>query len=105
MFLTHLHIDHISVLPAIDKQVPMYVGEGETLERYYLYAATRGVVDTLFEGRSALKICSSPYVDIFGDGSVFLIHSPGHTADSTAYFVNTTDGVVLLASDASHTAW
>ena len=105
VFLTHLHIDHISGLPAIDKQVPMYVGEGETLERYYLYAATRGVVDTLFEGRSALKTWSSTYVDIFGDGSVFAIHSPGHTAGSTAYLVNTIDGAVLLAGDASHTAW
>ena len=105
VFLTHLHIDHISGLPAIDKQVPMYVGQGETLERYYLYAATRGVVDTLFEGRPALKTWSSSYVDIFGDGSVFAIHSPGHTAGSTAYLVNTTEGAVLLAGDASHTAW
>ncbi len=105
VFLTHLHIDHISGLPAINKQVPMYVGRGETLERYYLYAATRGVVDTLFEGRPALKTWSSTYVDIFGDGSVFAIHSPGHTAGSTAYLVNTTEGAVLLAGDASHTAW
>ncbi len=105
VFLTHLHLDHISGLPAIDKQVPMYVGDGETLERYYLYAATRGVVDTLFEGRPALRNWRSAYVDIFGDGSVFAIHSPGHTAGSTAYLVNSTEGPILLAGDASHTAW
>lgn len=105
VFITHLHLDHISGLAAIDQQVPLYIGNGETLEKYYLYAATRGVVDTLLNGRPALQQWNSPYVDVFGDGSVFAIHSPGHTAGSTAYLVNTTDGPVLLTGDASHTAW
>jgi glyoxylase-like metal-dependent hydrolase (beta-lactamase superfamily II) len=30
VFLTHLHLEHISELPAIDPQVPIYVGVGET---------------------------------------------------------------------------
>lgn len=105
VFLTHLHLDHISGLPAIDKQVPLYVGDGETREKYYLYAATRNVVDTLFKDRPILQHWNSTYVDIFGDGSVFAVHSPGHTAGSTAYLVNTIDGPVLLAGDTSHTAW
>lgn len=105
VFLTHLHLDHVSGLPAIDKQVPLYIGKGETHEKYYLYAATRGVVDTLLKDRPVLQQWNSAYVDVFGDGSVFAIHSPGHTAGSTAYLVNTTNGPVLFTGDASHTAW
>ncbi|MFK8083491.1 MAG: MBL fold metallo-hydrolase [Granulosicoccus sp.] len=105
VFMTHLHLDHISGLPAVDKQVPVYVGRGESAERYFLFAATRGIVDTVLRGRPELREWSEPYVDIFGDGSVFAIHSPGHTAGSTAYLINTASGPILIAGDACHTAW
>ena len=105
VFLSHLHLDHISGLPAIDKDVPLYIGKNESKEKYFLFAATRGIVDTLLNGRPALQEWTSQYVDVFNDGSVFAIHSPGHTAGSTAYLVNTVEGPVLLVGDASHTAW
>ncbi|GHB77688.1 hypothetical protein GCM10008107_29090 [Psychrosphaera saromensis] len=105
VFLTHLHLDHISGISAIDKQVPLYVGEGETEERYFLYAATRGATDTMLNGRPSLQQWTAEYVDVFGDSSVFAIHSPGHTAGSTAYLVNTFEGPVLFTGDASHTTW
>lgn len=105
VFLTHLHLDHISGLPAIDKHVPVYVGQGESTERFMLFAATRGIVDTVLHGRPPLREWPTEIVDIFSDGSVFAIHVPGHTAGSTAYLVNTTSGPVLLVGDASHTVW
>lgn len=105
VFLTHLHLDHISGISAIDKQVPLYVGQGETQESYFLYAATRGATDTMLNGRPALQEWTAKYIDVFSDGSVFAIHSPGHTAGSTAYLVNTFEGPVLFTGDASHTAW
>ena len=105
VFLSHLHLDHISGLPAIAKDVPLYIGKNESKEKYFLFAATRGIVDTLLNGRPALQEWTSQYVDVFNDGSVFAIHSPGHTAGSTAYLVNTVEGPVLLVGDASHTAW
>ncbi len=105
IFITHLHLDHVSGLPAIDNNVPVYVGKGEAQEKYFLFAATRGIVDALLKGRPELREWQASYVDVFNDGSVFAIHSPGHTAGSTAYLVNTPEGPVLLAGDVSHTAW
>ncbi len=105
IFITHLHLDHVSGLPAIDNNVPIYVGKGEAQEKYFLFAATRGIVDALLKGRPELREWQASYVDVFNDGSVFAIHSPGHTAGSTAYLVNTSEGPVLLAGDVSHTAW
>lgn len=44
-------------------------------------------------------------IDVFGDRSVFAIHSPGHTPGSTAYLVQSTTGVQLILGDATHTRW
>lgn len=105
VFLTHLHIDHISGLPAIDADVPLYTGKGEASDTFFIYALTHGIVDSLLSGRPHLQEWQAPIVNIFGDGSVFAIHAPGHTAGSTAFMVNTETGPVLLTGDASHTAW
>ena len=44
-------------------------------------------------------------LDLFGDGTVFAIASPGHTPGSTAYVVRTPRGPVLVVGDACHTRW
>ena len=44
-------------------------------------------------------------IDVFGDGSVWAIHVPGHSPGSTAYLVRTPRGSKLLVGDASHTRW
>ena len=44
-------------------------------------------------------------LDLFGDGSVWAIHTPGHTPGNLAYVVRTPRGAVLLTGDNSHTRW
>jgi hypothetical protein len=44
-------------------------------------------------------------VDVFGDGSLWAIWTPGHTAGSTAYLARTPHGPVLFVGDTSHTVW
>jgi glyoxylase-like metal-dependent hydrolase (beta-lactamase superfamily II) len=44
-------------------------------------------------------------MDIFNDGSLMAIHTPGHSAGHTSYLLSTTDGTILLTGDASHTKY
>jgi glyoxylase-like metal-dependent hydrolase (beta-lactamase superfamily II) len=44
-------------------------------------------------------------LDVFGDGSLFALHVPGHSPGSTAFLVRTPEGSRLLVGDATHTRW
>jgi len=114
VFLTHLHLDHVMGLPDVPAGTPVYVGPGEPTASNFLYMFSRGTIDRMLESTDALRVWpfeSEPdgrfegVVDIFGDGSVWAIHVPGHTPGSTAFLVRTPSGSKLLVGDASHTRW
>ncbi len=114
VFLTHLHLDHISGMPDIPSSTPVFAGPGETSERGFFNLLTSGSIDGLMEAQQPVQ--EWPYaadpdrrfagvVDVFGDGSVAALWVPGHTAGNTAYLVRTPRGPVLLTGDACHTRW
>lgn len=114
VFLTHLHLDHVMGLPDIPPATPVYVGPGEPTASSFLNMFTRGTIDRMIGDRGGLREWGfdadpdnrfAAVVDIFGDGSVWAIHVPGHTPGSTAYLVRTPAGTNLLVGDASHTRW
>lgn len=114
VWLTHLHIDHIIGMPDIAANVPVYAGPHETEESYWLNVFVRSTTDRLLENKSPLQVWQfkpdtanrfEGVIDIFGDGSAFAIHVPGHTAGSVAYVLRTKHGAVLLTGDTSHTRW
>jgi N-acyl homoserine lactone hydrolase len=113
VFLTHLHLDHVLGLQDIPKDVPLYVGPGEASDSKFGYLFARGTTDSILAGFGPLRELSVQpsgsaepgAVDVFGDGSLFGIHVPGHTCGSMAFLVRTTEGPALITGDASHTAW
>ncbi|OKO72697.1 MBL fold metallo-hydrolase, partial [Bradyrhizobium sp. AS23.2] len=73
-----------------------------------------GMEDAFFEGRPAIQefqFTKDPdgkfegVIDVFGDGSLFAISTPGHTAGHVSYLARTPTGPVLLTGDACHTRW
>jgi len=114
VFLTHIHLDHIMGLPDIPKSTPVYTGPGEPGATEGLNAFSQGTTDRFFSDLGALR--EWPFepdpadrfagvLDVFGDGSLWALHVPGHTPGSTAFLVRTPNGPELLLGDATHTRW
>lgn len=114
VFLTHLHIDHVSGMRDVPAGTPVYVGAGETRDLDPLHVFVSPIVDDALSGKATLqewRFAGDPdgafagVVDVLGDQSVFAISVPGHTPGSTAYLARTPSGPVLMVGDACHTAW
>jgi N-acyl homoserine lactone hydrolase len=114
VFLTHLHMDHVSGMRDVPNDAQVYTGPNEASEKSFLHLFVRSVTDAALEGKGVLRewtFAPDPggafegVLDVFGDRTVWAIHVPGHTAGSTAYLVRTPRGPVLLTGDASHTLW
>ena len=114
VFLTHIHLDHVLGLQDVPIDVPAYVGPTEGTDRAALNLVMRGSVDRLLgpdrtieslafdqgDGSPRLRV-----VDVFGDRSLFALHTPGHTSGHLSFLARTPTGAHLITGDASHTAW
>lgn len=114
VFLTHLHLDHVLGLRDVPRGTPIVSGPGEARAGSALHLFTRPITDRALEGHATLgewRFQPDPdrrfagLLDVFGDGSLWAIHVPGHTPGSTAYLARTPRGPVLMVGDACHTAW
>ena len=114
VFLTHLHFDHISGMPDVPKNVPFFTGPGEAAESKFENFFVQGMEDRFFDARPAIQefqFTRDPdrklegVIDVFGDGSLFAILTPGHTEGHVSYLARTPTGPVLLTGDACHTRW
>jgi len=112
IFFTHLHFDHIS--GAIDfpddKAVPYVAGKGEiyfSVQKGFLFRSPdyfKGK-DVLYElNFSDSHVVDMPILgksaDIFGDGSLWAISTPGHTKGHISFLVNCEKEPVLITGDA-----
>lgn len=112
VFLTHLHFDHVGGVIDLDPAVPIYLGRGDARETHAMNGLLGHPIDAILRGRTPLRewvFGPDPdgefagVLDVFGDGSVWALHTPGHSPGSTAYLINAVDGPKLVVGDAVST--
>ncbi len=108
VLLTHLHSDHVSGIKQVAQAKQILVSQPEWKAAHrelgYVKSMWAGVNLTPFE---LTPIPHGPYklgLDLFQDGSVYLVYTPGHTAGQCSVLVQTVKGWVLLASDVGYAA-
>jgi N-acyl homoserine lactone hydrolase len=105
VFFTHLHSDHTSGMQHLPKDIHPVVCKGESNYSVWplFYQDVFAGVEALYEidFDSAQEI--SPLgkcADVFGDGSFWAVHTPGHRKGHVSYLVNGKDRAVLITGDA-----
>jgi glyoxylase-like metal-dependent hydrolase (beta-lactamase superfamily II) len=112
VLFTHLHLDHTAGVPGLPANARYVAGAG-TLEDAYEssivahidHLRTVARLEAIDFSRAPALAPLGPAVDLFGDGSVWAIHTPGHSRGHVSVLVNAASGPVLLVGDASHTRW
>ncbi len=113
VIMTHLHIDHASAVSEFPKP-PYVLGEGEWAA-FNKRGMTQGYVHKHVE--HAIDLREVPYAssevnsyatfgrsfDLFGDGSVRLVSTPGHTLGHQSLILRLKDREALLTGDAAYT--
>ena len=113
VIISHHHFDHIGNLGALPKEVEVIVGPGFKEAQMPGYPTTKesSFHEAEFEGRKVIevpfdagtKIGKMESYDLFGDGSVQILNSPGHTIGHICALVRTTeDSYLLLGGDTCH---
>lgn len=104
VFFTHLHSDHIAGTRELPKNIPYVANKLEKYHEYkpFFYGDYLKGVETLYEidfkdaeDMPILGKC----VDIFGDGSLWAVSTPGHTKGHISFLINAKNGPILLAGD------
>ncbi|MBI5458218.1 MAG: MBL fold metallo-hydrolase [Methanobacterium sp.] len=105
VFLSHLHSDHAAGLRELPKTIPYVTGKGEYAEYHpEVHGDFLEGLEELFEidyAQARDMPFLGPSVDLLGDGSLWAIHTPGHTPGHSSFIVNGRDGPVFLTMDAA----
>lgn len=103
VLISHMDVDHISGLHHLKGAQSFIVSEPEwNGARAHQKARCQGVTMTPF---SLDPIPFGPFKlgkDLYGDGTIYLILTPGHTDGLISVLVRVRDGWVLLVSDAAY---
>lgn len=111
--MTHLHMDHASAVSEFTKP-PFVLGEGEWkafrkggVRGGYVHKHVEHAIDmreVSFSGPQASSYSTfGRSFDLFGDGSIRLVFTPGHTLGHQSLILRLPDREALLTGDASYT--
>jgi N-acyl homoserine lactone hydrolase len=110
VLITHLHVDHASGISEFPDATFVVSGSEWAaatkpgslhgyVTRQFDHAFDYRLLD--FDGAEANSFSGfARAFDVFGDGSVRAVYTPGHTLGHTSYVVRTRRGEVLVAGDA-----
>ena len=104
VFFTHLHSDHVAGTRELPKNIIYATGKDEKYHDYkpFFYGDYLKGVKTLYEidfKDAADMPILGKCIDIFGDGSLWAISTPGHTKGHISFLINALNGPILLAGD------
>lgn len=114
VFLTHLHMDHIFGTPDFPAGTTLIVGPNEANDTRFINLFVQGSTDKILGENAKISELNfgdpsegkkAKILDYFGDQSLYVIHSPGHTVGSLAFLIKTPTGSHLILGDSCHTKW
>jgi N-acyl homoserine lactone hydrolase len=109
--LSHLHLDHPGGLPALRGKVtpPVYVAREELDKAESSFSLFEGYIGRHLSGFELRAIPFHDGVapfdqgfDLFGDGSIIIVKTPGHTPGHVSVMLNMRERPVFLTFDAAH---
>jgi glyoxylase-like metal-dependent hydrolase (beta-lactamase superfamily II) len=114
VLMTHMHVDHASAISefpsatfVLAKQEWDALPDGKVTEGYVKSQFDYGFDYRTFDFESRETESFSAFgrsFDLFGDGSVRAVFTPGHTHGHTSYVLRLREREVLVAADAIYTA-
>lgn len=111
ILLSHLHLDHPSGLPSFKSDRPplVHVDAAELKIAYSPFGLFLGYIRKHLEGFKIQPLSYSGPVapfdevcDLFNDGSILVVKTPGHTPGHISVILNMQSGPLLLTFDAAH---
>lgn len=113
VLMTHLHFDHAAGMPEIPNATfAASSAEWKLADGSAVKLLLGGYTRAHYAGRERRELRFTPgsgwqgferTIDVFGDGSVRALFTPGHTVGHVSYAVATAAGTVLLTGDLAYT--
>ncbi len=105
VFLSHLHADHAAGVRELPKDIPYVTPKGEYQEyNPELHGDFLEGLEVLYEidFNKATEIPPlGSSIDLLGDGSLWAVHTPGHTPGHISFILNAMEEPILLTIDAA----
>jgi len=105
--LSHLHSDHVSGVGLVEDASRIIVSEREWAARNEFNYIPSMFEDVAIEPFAFEDVPYGPFgrgLDLYGDGSIVLVYTPGHSTGHVSVLSKTDPGWVLLAGDVGYAA-